>query len=121
MVLDFIHDARVKELTQIGLTQQFAEQREVERERLRAPFGRGGVALAEKVARYSPLWVAFVGIGAYSTAFGCRKVAPGPQVERVGASRIWVLPNTSGLNAHYTPARVAEVFRELRVAAFGGS
>lgn len=80
---------------------------------------RGRVALEEKVARYSPKWVAFVGIAAYSTAFGRRKVAPGAQEERIGQSRIWLLPNTSGLNAHYTPARFVELFRELRVAALG--
>ncbi len=77
----------------------------------------GKVTLEEKVARYAPLWTAFVGIGAYATAFGRRKAALGPQEEAIGASRIWVLPNTSGLNAHFTPARFAEVFRDFRTAA----
>jgi len=81
---------------------------------------RGGAALEEKVARYAPTWTAFVGIGAYGSAFGRRKVSLGPQDETVVGSRVWVLPNTSGLNAHYTPARFAEVFRELHVATFGG-
>jgi double-stranded uracil-DNA glycosylase len=80
---------------------------------------RGRTVLEEKVARFSPAWTAFVGIGAYATAFGRRKVSLGAQEESIGSSRVWVLPNTSGLNAHYTPARFAEVFRELRVAAFG--
>jgi len=79
---------------------------------------RGKVALEEKVFRYSPQWMAFVGIGAYATAFGLRKVSLGLQHGRVGNSRIWVLPNTSGLNAHYTPARFAELLSELRVATF---
>ncbi|MCL5735362.1 MAG: G/U mismatch-specific DNA glycosylase [Actinobacteria bacterium] len=78
----------------------------------------GRVLLEDRVARYSPDWAAFVGFGAYAIAFDRGKVSPGPQEERIGPSRIWVLPNTSGLNAHYTPARFAEVFRELRVAAF---
>jgi TDG/mug DNA glycosylase family protein len=69
------------------------------------------------VVRYSPAWTAFVGIGAYATAFGRRKVLLGLQEERIGGSRIWLLPNTSGLNAHYTPARFAELLRELREAA----
>jgi double-stranded uracil-DNA glycosylase len=80
---------------------------------------QGGVALQEKVALREPRWVAIVGIGAYSTAFGRRQAALGPQTETMAGSRIWVLPNTSGLNAHYTPARFAEVFRELRLAACG--
>jgi TDG/mug DNA glycosylase family protein len=77
----------------------------------------GRVTLEEKVACHSPRWTAFVGIGAYATAFGRRKAALGPQEETIGESRIWVLPNTSGLNAHFTPARFAEVFREFRMAA----
>ena len=86
---------------------------ELAAEELRA----GKVTLEEKVARYAPRWTAFVGIGAYATAFGRRKVTLGLQEETIGESRIWVLPNTSGLNAHFTPARFAEVFREFRVAA----
>jgi TDG/mug DNA glycosylase family protein len=80
--------------------------------------GRGKVTLEDKVRRYSPEWTAFVGIGAYATAFGRRNLALGRQEERIGGSRIWLLPNTSGLNAHYTPARFAELLRELRVAAW---
>jgi double-stranded uracil-DNA glycosylase len=77
----------------------------------------GRAALEEKVAHHEPRWTAFVGIGAYATAFDRRKAALGLQEEGIGESRIWVLPNTSGLNAHFTPARFAEVFREFRAAA----
>jgi TDG/mug DNA glycosylase family protein len=79
---------------------------------------RGRVELEGKVARYRPRWTAFVGIGAYSTAFERPKVALGLQEKRVGGSRVWVLPNTSGLNAHFTPARFAEAFRELWAEAY---
>jgi TDG/mug DNA glycosylase family protein len=89
---------------------------ELSAEELRA----GKITLEEKVIRYAPRWTAFVGIGAYATAFGRRKAALGPQKERIGESRIWVLPNTSGLNAHFTPARFADVFREFRMIAFVG-
>ena len=80
-------------------------------------FRHGRVTLEDKVARYAPAWTAFVGIGAYATAFGRKKPSLGPQQETIGRSRIWLLPNTSGLNAHYTPAMFAELLRELRVAA----
>jgi double-stranded uracil-DNA glycosylase len=89
---------------------------ELSAEELRA----GRAALEEKVAHYEPRWTAFVGSGAYATAFDRRKVALGLQEEGIGESRVWVLPNTSGLNAHFTPARFAEVFREFRVAAGTG-
>ena len=80
---------------------------------------RGRVELEAKVLQYDPRWTAFVGIGAYATAFERKRVVLGPQEERIGGSRVWVLPNTSGLNAHYTPARFADVFGELRLAAVG--
>lgn len=82
---------------------------------------RGRATLEGKVARYAPRWTAFVGIGAYATAFGRRGVTIGAQEEWLGTSRIWVLPNTSGLNAHYTPGRFAELMRELRAAVCEGS
>ena len=81
---------------------------------------RGGRDILEdKVARYASSWTAFVGSGAYATAFGRRKATPGRQEDLIASSRIWLLPNTSGLNAHYTPAGFVAAFRELRVAAFG--
>lgn len=80
---------------------------------------RGRVILEDKVTSHAPRWTAFLGIGAYATAFGRRKASPGRQEDLIAGSRIWLLPNTSGLNAHYTPARFVEAFRELRVAAFG--
>ena len=79
---------------------------------------QGRVALEAKVAHYRPRWTAFVGIGAYGIAFGRRQVSLGRQEETIAGSRTWVLPNTSGLNAHYTPASLAELMRELREAAF---
>ncbi|GGK85208.1 mismatch-specific DNA-glycosylase [Sphaerisporangium melleum] len=58
--------------------------------------------------------VAVVGVSAYRVAFDRPKARIGPAEETVGAARLWVLPNPSGLNAHYTlPALTAE-FRRLR-------
>jgi TDG/mug DNA glycosylase family protein len=38
----------------------------------------------------------------------------GLQPETIGDTRIWVLPNPSGLNAHYTAASLGKLFAELR-------
>jgi TDG/mug DNA glycosylase family protein len=35
----------------------------------------------------------------------------------IGETRTWILPNPSGLNAHYTPAKLAAEFERLRIAA----
>ena len=80
-------------------------------------FRDGGRILAAKVDRYRPKWVAILGIGAYRTAFDRRRAAIGPQQETLSGSRIWVLPNPSGLNAHWTPATLAQEFARLRKAA----
>ena len=77
----------------------------------------GGRKLREKVLRYAPRFLAVLGVGAYRTAFAQPRAVPGPQAERVGETRVWVLPNPSGLNAHYRPADLARLFRELREAA----
>ncbi|WP_437630141.1 G/U mismatch-specific DNA glycosylase [Sorangium sp. So ce854] len=76
----------------------------------------GGLKLAAKVRQYRPRFLAVLGIGAYRSAFGRPRAATGPQAEAIGATRIWVLPNPSGLNASYQPQRLAEMFRALRDA-----
>lgn len=75
----------------------------------------GSKKLKAKVRRYRPRYLAVLGIGAYRTAFGRRDVELGLQEERIGDSKVWVLPNPSGLNAHYRPADLAALFRELRL------
>lgn len=77
----------------------------------------GGRLLTAKVERLRPRWLAVVGVTAYRAAFGDRKAAVGPQERTIGVSRVWVLPNPSGLNAHWTATTMAEEFGRLRVAA----
>ncbi|MBP5865149.1 G/U mismatch-specific DNA glycosylase [Streptomyces sp. LBUM 1478] len=77
----------------------------------------GGRLLTAKVERLRPRWLAVVGVTAYRAAFGERKAGVGPQERTIGASRVWVLPNPSGLNAHWTAATMAEEFGRLRAAA----
>lgn len=74
----------------------------------------GGRRLAAKALRYRPQYVAVLGISAYRTAFNLPKAGLGRQSEKVGESVIWVLPNPSGLNAHYQPKDLARLFLELR-------
>ncbi|SEQ16937.1 G/U mismatch-specific uracil-DNA glycosylase [Streptomyces radiopugnans] len=80
----------------------------------------GGRVLAEKVARLRPEWLAVVGVTAYRAAFGDRKARTGPQQTAIGGARVWVLPNPSGLNAHWTLETMAEEYGRLRAAAFDG-
>ncbi|TYB68474.1 G/U mismatch-specific DNA glycosylase [Nonomuraea sp. PA05] len=74
----------------------------------------GGEALAAKVAALGPKVLAVLGISAYRTAFARPKAVIGPQPETVGGARVWVLPNPSGLNAHWTVATIAREMGRLR-------
>jgi TDG/mug DNA glycosylase family protein len=77
----------------------------------------GARTLRRKVARYKPQWVAFLGLTAYRVAFGHKSATVGRQDEILGGSQVWLLPNPSGLNAHYQLPDLAVVFGELRAAA----
>lgn len=80
---------------------------------------RAGVApLTNLVETYAPAWVAFLGLTSYRTAFGRKDAVVGRQEERLAGAGIWLLPNTSGLNAHYQLPELAAAFAELRAAAF---
>jgi double-stranded uracil-DNA glycosylase len=72
--------------------------------------------LEAKIKRYQPQVVALLGIGAYRTAFAQRAVVLGQQPERLANAVVWVLPNPSGLNAHYQLADLVHHFRLLRQA-----
>ena len=77
----------------------------------------GGRRLRELVATVAPAWLAVVGIGAYRTAFGRPRAVVGEQDEPLGVTGVWVLPNPSGLNAHWSRAGMVAEFGRLRLAA----
>ena len=81
----------------------------------------GGVALRAKIRRYRPEWLAVCGVVAYRTAFGVPAATMGCREERMGSTRIWVLPNPSGLNAHYTLDKLAAEFAALRERVTDGN
>ena len=67
-----------------------------------------------KIAHYRPAVLAVLGISAYRIAWGQPRTELGLQGEPWHSTRVWILPNPSGLNAHYTPARLAAQFSALR-------
>lgn len=72
--------------------------------------------LTAKVRRYKPEYLAVLGVGAYRSGFGQPKAQVGLQDHTIGETRIWVLPNPSGLNAHYQADELARLFSELKTA-----
>jgi double-stranded uracil-DNA glycosylase len=77
----------------------------------------GAEALATTVRAWQPRLVAVVGVVAYRTAFAHPRAGFGLQEERLAGRPVWVLPNPSGLNAHYKPADFARVYREALIYA----
>jgi double-stranded uracil-DNA glycosylase len=102
----------------LGITNVVARTTARADELTKDEYRAGGALLTARVHRYAPMWLAVLGIGAYRTGFARPKAVVGKQPETIGATRIWVLPNPSGLNAHWTPAGLATAFAELREAAF---
>ena len=76
----------------------------------------GAERLGATVAHYRPACVAFLGITAYRTAFRQKGARIGLQPSPWRGAHVWILPNPSGLNAHYTPEGFAREFAALREA-----
>ncbi len=76
----------------------------------------GMLVLVEKVRAYRPRTLAILGVSAYRTAFQRPRAVLGEQPERIGDTRLWVLPNPSGLNAHYSLDALARLFRQVGAA-----
>jgi TDG/mug DNA glycosylase family protein len=79
----------------------------------------GAERLIGKLRRCRPHTVAFLGVTAYRTGFACPAAVVGPQPERRAGAAVWVLPNPSGLNAHYSMKALVEWFTHLRQATTG--
>ena len=82
-----------------------------------AEFVEGGRLLRRRVLARRPRWLAVLGVTAYRAAFARPDAAVGLQEDTIGSTRLWILPNPSGLNAHYPPRALATEFARLRVAA----
>lgn len=77
----------------------------------------GARRLARKLARCRPRCLAVLGVQAYRVAFGRPQAGIGRQTETIAGVTLWVLPNPSGLNAHYQIDELSRLFRALKRAA----
>ena len=100
-----------------GITNLVKKSTATASELSRMELEKGGRGLKAKVRRYRPRVVAVLGVEAFRIAFGQPKALFGPQEERIGPSRLWVLPNPSGLNASYQLPVLGRMFRKVRKAA----
>jgi double-stranded uracil-DNA glycosylase len=100
----------------LGITNVVARATATAAELAPGEFVAGGKILVKKVQRNRPAVVALLGITSYRAAFGRPEASVGPQEQRLGSARVWVLPNPSGLNAHYRLVDLGDLFAELREA-----
>ena len=77
----------------------------------------GGEQLRTLVATQQPAVVAIAGITAYRSAFKKPKAVMGEQSDGFEGSRLWVVPNPSGLNAHETVESLAVAYGEPAAVA----
>lgn len=77
----------------------------------------GGRRLLAKVKRYRPRTVVVLGMTTYRIAFRRPRAVLGRQPEDLGDAALWVLPNPSGLNAHFKPADFARLFRDVALSS----
>jgi double-stranded uracil-DNA glycosylase len=68
------------------------------------------------VHRWRPPFVAVLGVTAYRIGFGLPAARVGVQPGQFEGARLWVLPNPSGLNAHYQQPDLTAAYAELRAA-----
>jgi double-stranded uracil-DNA glycosylase len=104
----------------LGITNLVAHTSRAAADLTPAQLREGASQLERTAARKRPAFVAVLGLQAYRTAFRRPRATIGPQGERLAGARLWLLPNPSGLQAHYGLAAMAAMYEELRVAA-GGS
>ena len=101
----------------IGVTNIAARATRAAAEVDAAELAAGAAVLEQTVARHRPRLVAVLGLTAYRTAFARPKAVIGLQDAPIGGRPVWVLPNPSGLNAHFKPADFARLYAEARVYA----
>lgn len=80
-------------------------------------FVAAAASFEQKIVRYAPRFVAFLGKAAYSALSGQREIAWGSQPVTFGGAAVWVLPNPSGRNRAFSLDQLAGAYRQFYLAA----
>ncbi|MFI6595250.1 G/U mismatch-specific DNA glycosylase [Nonomuraea sp. NPDC050536] len=103
----------------LGITNVVARSSAKASELSRQELVEGGARLARLVTDVRPRVLAVLGVSAFRTAFAVPKASVGPQETKIGETPVWVLPNPSGLNAHWTLEGIAAELSKLRATLEG--
>ena len=104
----------------VGITNLVARATSAASELGAAELREGAVQLQAKEGMLRPRCVAVLGLQAYRTAFSRPGAVIGPQPELLGGALLWLLPNPSGLQAHYQLPEMTEMYRALFAATEAG-
>jgi double-stranded uracil-DNA glycosylase len=80
----------------------------------RAELEAGARTVMRKVKKFRPRVLAVCGLVAYRHGFKRPKAQVGLQREKLGETRVWLLPNPSGLNAFHQPPVMRALFATFR-------
>jgi len=100
----------------LGITNMVARATAQASELDPAELRAGGERLLTLLAAHRPRILAVAGVTAYRAAFGHPRAAIGPQPAPLAGTPVWVLPNPSGLNAHWTLDTITAELTALRAA-----
>jgi TDG/mug DNA glycosylase family protein len=101
----------------VGITNLVARATAAAKDLTTHELAQGSQRLHAKIRQYQPQFVAILGIGAFRQAFKQKMGRIGRQAQDLAGAHLWVLPNPSGLNAHYQLNDLAQLYAELRQAA----
>jgi TDG/mug DNA glycosylase family protein len=105
-------ERRRLERSGIGITNLVARATARASELGAAELREGRERLDQVVGEIRPVVAAVAGLTAYRTAFERPGAVLGRQPETIGSTRLWVVPNPSGLNAHQTLDSLAAWYRQ---------
>jgi mismatch-specific thymine-DNA glycosylase len=71
----------------------------------------------QKILRYAPRFIGFLGKAAYCALVRQREIAWGVQPAAFGGATVWVLPNPSGRNRAFSLAELVGAYRQFYLAA----
>ena len=103
----------------IGVTNLVGRVTSAASELSAAELREGAVQLEAKAGKLRPRCVVVLGLQAYRTAFVRTGAVIGLQPELLAGARLWLLPNPSGLQAHYQLPEMTEMYKSLYESTFG--
>ncbi|RQO40586.1 G/U mismatch-specific DNA glycosylase [Chryseobacterium sp. KBW03] len=96
-----------------GLTTAVARATSRADELSKEEFDEALESFKSKISKYQPRYVAFLGKAAYKAFSKKKEILWGEQPEDFCGAKIWVLPNTSGLNRGFSLESLVTYYKEF--------